>query len=55
MVERYKLIRTMSQVNDSFQSARQEINDEHPNFDQIKDSRITVFTNCIVALDGAHC
>lgn len=55
MVERYKLIRTMSQVNDSFQAARQEINDEHPNFDQIKDSRITVFTNCIVALDGAHC
>jgi hypothetical protein len=44
----------MSQVNQNFQKARQRIMDEHPNFDQIKDSRITIFNNCIVALDGVY-
>jgi hypothetical protein len=39
MVERNRLIRTMSQVNLNFQTTRQEIMDERPNFDQIKDSR----------------
>jgi hypothetical protein len=28
--------------------------DKYPNFDRIKDSRITIFTNCIVALDGVY-
>ena len=54
MVEPRSLIRTMSQINQNFQAARQEIMDEHPNFDKIKDSRITVLTNCIVALDGVY-
>jgi hypothetical protein len=44
----------MSQINGNFQTARQEIMDEYPNLDRIKDSRITVFTNCIVALDGVY-
>jgi hypothetical protein len=44
----------MSQINQNFQAIRQEIMDEHPNFDQIKDSRISVFTNCIVALYGVY-
>jgi hypothetical protein len=26
--------------------------DKHPYFEELKDSRITIFTNCIVALDG---
>jgi hypothetical protein len=28
--------------------------DEHPNFDQTKDALVTIFTNCIVALDGVY-
>jgi hypothetical protein len=44
----------MGQVTDNFHTARQEIMDQHPNFDRIKDSRITIFTNCIVALDGVY-
>jgi hypothetical protein len=54
MVEPRSLVRTMIQINQNFQAARQEIMDEHPNFDQIKYSRIIVFTNCIVALDGVY-
>ncbi len=44
----------MTQITDEFESARKEIMDNHPNFDQLKDSRITIFTNCIVALDGVY-
>jgi hypothetical protein len=44
----------MGQVTDNFHTARQEIMDKHPNFDKIKDSRITIFTNCTVALDGVY-
>jgi hypothetical protein len=54
MVEKNKLIRNMIQINENFHAARQEIMDKHPNFDKIKDSRITVFTNSIVALDGVY-
>ncbi|MGC1931497.1 MAG: hypothetical protein WA667_21205 [Candidatus Nitrosopolaris sp.] len=36
------------------QGIRQQIIDGHPNFDQIRDSRITTFTNCIVVLDGVY-
>ena len=28
--------------------------DEHTNFDQTKDALVTIFTNCIVALDGIY-
>lgn len=44
----------MIDVNENFHAARQEIMDRHPGFDQIKDARITVFTNSIVALDGVY-
>lgn len=54
MPEPNRLIRSMTQVNDNFEEARKEIMDNHPNFDKIKDSRINVFTNCIVALDGVY-
>jgi hypothetical protein len=54
MVEARSLIRTMIEITENFQAARQEIMDEHPNFDQIKDARISIFTNCIVALDGVY-
>jgi len=42
----------MYQISDDFSAARQQIINHHPNFDQIKDSRITIFTNCIVVLHG---
>ncbi len=54
MVEKNRLIRTMNQINDDFHKARQQIINDHPNFDTQNDSRITIFTNCIVALDGAY-
>jgi hypothetical protein len=38
----------MIQVNENFYAARQEIMNHHPNFNRTKDSRITVFINCIV-------
>jgi hypothetical protein len=52
MVERNRLIRMMIQVNEDFHAARQEIFDKYPSFDREKDARITVFTNCILVLDG---
>jgi hypothetical protein len=54
MSEPNRLIRSMTQVNDNFEEARKETMDNHLNFDEIKDSRINVFTNCIVALDGVY-
>src|SRR5215831_2844038 len=54
MVEPHRLIRTMTQITNEFESARKEILDNHPNFNEKKDSRITIFTNCIVALDGVY-
>lgn len=53
-IESKALIRSMNQLTNKFESARQVIMDNHPNFDKIKDSRITIFTNCIVALDGTY-
>lgn len=44
----------MDQINDGFHNARQQIIDDNPTFDTKKDSRITIFTNCIVALDGVY-
>jgi len=44
----------MDKINDDFHKARQQIITDHPNFDTQKDSRITIFTNCIVALDGVY-
>ena len=44
----------MNQITEDFHTARQDIINDHPNFDIKKDSRITIFTNCIVALDGAY-
>jgi hypothetical protein len=44
----------MIQINEYFHAARQEIFDKYPTFDQEKDARITVFTNCILALDGVY-
>jgi hypothetical protein len=41
----------MNQINDDFHKARQQIINDHPNFDTQKDSRITIFTNCI---DGVY-
>ncbi|PWU79568.1 MAG: hypothetical protein DLM72_16935 [Candidatus Nitrosopolaris wilkensis] len=52
MVEPKTLIKNTIQIIQNFQKIRHQIMDEHFNFDKIKDSRITVFTNCIVALDG---
>ena len=54
LVEPHKLIRSMTQITNEFELARKEIIDKHPNFDKLKDSRITIFTNCIVALDGVY-
>lgn len=54
MVEPRKLIRTMIQIADNFRTARKEIIDDHHNFNQIKDSRITIFSNCIVVIDGIY-
>src|SRR6188472_1559026 len=54
MVEKNRLIRTMIQINENFHAVRQKIMDKYPNFDRIKDSRITIFTNCIVVLDGVY-
>src|SRR5437764_3679939 len=54
MVEPHRLIRSMTQITNEFESERKKIMDKHPNFDQLKDSRITIFTNCIVALDGVY-
>jgi hypothetical protein len=48
------LIKNINQLTNKFQSARQDIIDNHPNFDTLKDSRITVFTNCILTLDGTY-
>jgi hypothetical protein len=48
------LIRSTNQLTNKFELARQEIMDKHPNFDKIKDSRITIFTNCILTLDGTY-
>jgi hypothetical protein len=44
----------MIQINENFHAARQEIMDKYVNFNTLKDSRITIFTNCIVALDGVY-
>ena len=38
------LIRCISQLTNKFQSSRQEVMDNHPNFNTLKDSRITIFT-----------
>jgi hypothetical protein len=54
MVEPKSLIRTMIQVNENFYAARQEIMNHHPNFNRTKDSRITVFINCIVTFVLLH-
>ena len=54
MTEIKSLIRTISRISDNFSAVRQQILDNHPNFDQTKDSRITTFTNCIVVLDGIY-
>jgi len=45
MVEPKRLIRTIIQINENFYSARQQIIDEHPNFDKINDSRIALSNN----------
>jgi hypothetical protein len=44
MVEPRSLIRPMIEITENFQAARQEIMGEHPNFDQFKDARISIFT-----------
>jgi hypothetical protein len=44
----------MTQITREFELGRKEIIDKHPTFDKLKDSRITIFTNCIVALDGVY-
>ena len=44
----------MNRLTNKFELARQEIMDKHTNFDKIKDSRIIVFTNCILTLDGTY-
>jgi hypothetical protein len=54
MVEPRKLIRTMDQIFEDVSTAREHIINGHPNFDEEKDSRITIFTNCMVALDGVY-
>jgi hypothetical protein len=54
MIAIHRLIRTMNQINGDFHEAIQQIINDHPNFDTQKDSRITIFTNCIVALDGVY-
>jgi hypothetical protein len=54
MTEIKSLIRTISRISDNFSAVIQQILDNHPNFDQTKDSRITTFTSCIVVLDGIY-
>jgi hypothetical protein len=44
----------MDQIFDNFSTAREQIINGHPDFDKEKDSRITIFTNCMVALDGVY-
>jgi hypothetical protein len=44
----------MTQITGEFELVRKEIIDNHPTFDKLRDSRITIFTNCIVALDGVY-
>jgi hypothetical protein len=44
----------MDQIFEDFSTARQQIINGHPKFDEEKDSRITIFTNCMVALDGVY-
>jgi hypothetical protein len=44
----------MDQILDDFSTATQQIINDQPNFDKEKDSRITIFTNCMVALDGVY-
>jgi hypothetical protein len=41
----------MIQINENFHAARQEIMDKYTNLNQEKDARITIFANCIVALN----
>jgi phosphorylcholine metabolism protein LicD len=52
MVEPRSLIRTMSQINQNFQAARQEIMDEHPNFDKINDRDTKIKINIKKCLKG---
>lgn len=54
MVDPKSLIRTIFQISENFSTARQQIINDRPNFDRIKDSRITIFTNCIVVLHGIY-
>lgn len=44
----------MDKIFEDFSTARDQIINDNPSFDTKKDSRITIFTNCIVALDGVY-
>jgi hypothetical protein len=54
MVDPSALIIQTIRIIQKLQDTRQQIISGHHNFDKIRDSRITTFTNCIVVLDGVY-